>query len=207
LGKNVKKQRTTGGETVNMKKLSLSLLLVMAILSGLLVGQQSAASSAVIPREVVPRLVNFSGRAIDAVSKPVSGIAGVTFSIYKDQYEGAPLWMETQNVQADAKGNYIVQLGATMPDGLPLELFTSGDARWLGVRVNGGEEQPRVLLMSVPYALKAADAQTLGGLPPSAFALALPAGGSAAGGGMGGVRLHLRHRARPRTQPRTQPRM
>jgi hypothetical protein len=160
---------------MNMQKLSLSLLIVMAILPSLLVGQQTATSST-----VVPRLVNFSGRAIDPAGKPVSGIAGVTFSIYKDQYEGAPLWMETQNVQGDAKGNYVVQLGTTLPDGLPLELFTSGDARWLGVRVNGGEEQPRVLLMSVPYALKAADSQTLGGLPPSAFALALPAGGPAA---------------------------
>ena len=32
--------------------------------------------------------------------------------------------------------------------------------------------QPRVLLASVPYALKAADAATLGGMPASAFALA-----------------------------------
>ena len=40
------------------------------------------------------------------------------------------------------------------------------------MRINGGAEQPRVLLLSVPYALKAADAQTLGGLPASAFLLA-----------------------------------
>jgi hypothetical protein len=64
----------------------------------------------------------------------------------------------------------------TKPDGLPLDLFSSGDARWLGVTVNGGQEQPRVLLLSVPYALKAADAETIGGLPPSAFVLAAPAG-------------------------------
>jgi hypothetical protein len=50
-----------------------------------------------------------------------------------------------------------------------------GDARWLGVTVNGGQEQPRVFLLSVPYALKAADAETIGGLPPSAFVLAAPA--------------------------------
>jgi hypothetical protein len=31
-----------------------------------------------------------------------------------------------------------------------------------------------VLLLSVPYALKAADAETIGGLPPSAFVLAAP---------------------------------
>ncbi len=80
--------------------------------------------------------------------------------------------METQNVNADGKGSYTAQLGAASTEGLPLDLFTSGGARWLGVRVNGGEEQPRVLLISVPYALKAADAETVGGLPPSAFVLA-----------------------------------
>ena len=133
--------------------------------------QQSSSSQS---SAVVPRLVNFSGKATDAQGKPIAGIAGITFAIYKDQSEDAPLWLETQNVQADAKGNYTVQLGATKPDGLPLELFSSGEARWLGVRVNGGEEQPPVLLLSVPYALKAADAETIGGLPPSAFVLAAP---------------------------------
>lgn len=144
------------------------------ILSVLILGWPCwlAAQQAMQASQVVPRLVNFSARAVDAEGKPVSGIAAVTFTIYKAQYEEAPLWMETQNVQPDAKGNYSVQLGATRPEGLPLDLFTSGEARWLGVRVNGGEEQSRVLLLSVPYALKAADAQTLGGLPPSAFVLA-----------------------------------
>ncbi|OFW36251.1 MAG: hypothetical protein A3J28_05125 [Acidobacteria bacterium RIFCSPLOWO2_12_FULL_60_22] len=36
------------------------------------------------------------------------------------------------------------------------------------------EEQPRILLVSVPYALKAADAETLGGKPASAYLLADP---------------------------------
>jgi hypothetical protein len=121
---------------------------------------------------VVPRLVNYSGKVLDAEGKPLAGIAGVTFAIYKDQSEGSPLWLETQNVTADSRGNYAIQLGATKAEGLPLDLFSSGEARWLGVRVNGGEEQPRVLLLSVPYALKAADAETIGGLPPSAFVLA-----------------------------------
>jgi hypothetical protein len=145
------------------------------LLAAAMNAQQAATSSTTA---IVPRLVNFSGKTVDAENKPVSGIAGITFSIYKDQYEGAPLWMETQNVTADTEGNYAVQLGATKPQGLPLDLFSSGEARWLGVRINGGEEQPRVLLLSVPYALKAADAQTLGGLPASAFALAAPNNGS-----------------------------
>jgi hypothetical protein len=53
-------------------------------------------------------------------------------------------------------------------------LFTSEQARWVGVQVSGQAEQPRVLLVSAPYALKAGDAETIGGLPPSAFMLAAP---------------------------------
>jgi hypothetical protein len=85
--------------------------------------------------------------------------------------------VETQNVMADKTGHYTVQLGSSKSDGLPLDLFTSGEARWLGVQVSGQAEQPRVLLLSVPYALKAGDAETVGGLPPSAFVLAAPASG------------------------------
>jgi hypothetical protein len=152
-----------------------SFLLVACIGASLFCSFSSAQQPATSTSStVVPHLVSFSGRAIDTQGTIITGIAGATFAIYQDQYEGAPLWLETQNVTADTKGNYTTQLGATKPDGLPLGLFTTGEARWLGVRINGGEEQPRVLLLSVPYALKAADAQTLGGLPASAFVLAAP---------------------------------
>jgi hypothetical protein len=155
-------------------------LLITSLATVLLSGFLNAQQSVSLPSTVVPRLVNFSGRAVDAQGKTIIGIAGVTFAIYADQSGGTPLWMETQNVQADTKGNYIVQLGATKPEGLPLDLFTSGAARWLGVTINGGEEQPRILLLSVPYALKAADAETVGGLPASAFVLANKSQGNAA---------------------------
>src|SRR5260370_29082351 len=161
----------TGSTPMTFAQCLLNTCLGSLLFCSLLNAQPSASSQL---SAAVPRLVNFSGRAADAQGKPISGIAGVTFDIYKDQYEGAPLWMETQNAQADAKGNYTIQLGATNPEGLRLELFSSGEARWLGVRGNGGEEQPRVLLLSVPYALKPADAETVGGLPASAFVLAAP---------------------------------
>src|ERR1700686_2734113 len=152
-----------------------SLVLLISMFCSLVAAQQGATTSSA----TVPRLVNFSGKTADAQGKPISGIAGVTLAIYKDQYEGSPLWLETQNVQADTKGNYTVQLGATKPDGLPLDLFSSGEARWLGVAINGGTEQPRVLLLSVPYALKALDADTLGGRPASSFMIAPTAASSA----------------------------
>lgn len=120
----------------------------------------------------VPRLIRFSGTLMDTTGKPLSGVAGVTFLLYKDQTGGAPLWMETQNVSLDAKGHYTVLLGSSKSDGLPMDVFASGEARWLGVQVESESEQPRVLLLSVPYALKAADAETLAGKPASAFLLA-----------------------------------
>ena len=165
-------------------KYLLSWFLATSMFCSLMNAQQTSSFAGSI---VVPRLVNFSGKATDAQGKVISGTAGATFAIYKDQYEGSPLWLETQNIQTDAKGNYTVQLGATKPDGLPLDLFSSGEARWLGVRVNGGEEQPRVLLLSVPYALKAADAETIGGLPPSAFVLAAPPNSAASPSAAGSV--------------------
>ncbi len=102
-------------------------------------------------------------------------LVGLTFALYKTQQGGSPLWLETQSVPVDGTGHYTVQLGATLPGGLPKEVFVSGEARWLGVQPEGQAEQQRVLLLSVPYALKAADAETLGGFPLSAFVLAAPA--------------------------------
>ena len=78
---------------MNSSRLIAAFLLIVTW-SGLLWSQQPATA----PSGVVPQLVNFSGKAVDAQGKTIAGIAGVTFAIYKDQYEGAPLWMETQNV-------------------------------------------------------------------------------------------------------------
>jgi hypothetical protein len=93
--------------------------------------QQASSSSA--SGISVPRLVSFSGKLTDVQGKPASQIEGVTFAIYKDQQGGAPLWLETQNVMPDSSGRYSVQLGTTKSDGLPLDVFASGEARWLGV--------------------------------------------------------------------------
>jgi hypothetical protein len=120
---------------------------------------------------VVPPLISFSGTLTDVSNKPITG---VTFNLYKDSQGGVPLWMETQNVQPDENGHYSVMLGSTTSTGVPSDVFASGEARWLGVKAEGQEEQPRVLLVAVPYALKAGDAETIGGLPASAFMLANP---------------------------------
>lgn len=123
----------------------------------------------------VPRLVRYTGIARDLDGKPLTGVVGVSFSLYAEQTGGSALWMEMQNVQADAGGHFSVLLGSTKAEGLPAEIFNSEQARWIGVQVEQQAEQPRSLLVSAPYALKAGDAETLGGLPPSAFLQAAPA--------------------------------
>jgi len=122
----------------------------------------------------VPPVIQFSSVAVDDGGAPLNGTIAVTFSLYNSARGGLPLWSETQNVSLDSSGHYSVYLGLTKSSGVPATLFTTGQAHWLGVRIGSQLEQPRVFLVSVPYAMKAGDAHTLGGLPASAFVLAAP---------------------------------
>ena len=139
-------------------------------------GQDTVAASAT----VVPSIVTFTGTMMrpggqnrtGGATSPDTVIAD--FSLYESQEGGEPLWSEPRQVQLDELGHYTVLLGSSSAAGVPRELFTNGKALWLGVRTQsaGSAEMPRVLLVAVPYALKASDSDTLGGLPASAFALA-----------------------------------
>jgi trimeric autotransporter adhesin len=131
---------------------------------------QQAAEAATLASQVnVPHLVQFSGTLKDSASRPMAGVASVTFAIYSEQEGGTALWSETQNVLADANGHYNALLGSATANGVPADLFGTGQSRWLSIAIARQPEMPRVLLASVPYALKAADADTLGGLPASAY--------------------------------------
>ena len=153
--------------------MSLTALTLAAQQSGTVQGGAPASGA-------VPNLIRYSGVLKDTSGAVITTLSGVTFLIYKDEQGGTALWMETQNVQPDKTGHYTVQLGAVSKDGLPVDVFMTGEARWLAVQIGNEAEQPRVTLVAVPYAMKAADAQTLGGLPASAFVLAAPSVGNAA---------------------------
>jgi hypothetical protein len=147
------------------------------VLGFLSLAQLNFAQSTAETASALPRLVRFSGTVKDLNGNPLPGVVGITFALYSEQTGGAALWLETQNVTADGNGRYVALLGSTKPNGLPTDLFTTEQARWVGVQVSGQAELPRVLLVSAPYALKAGDAETLGGLPPSAFVLNVPVNG------------------------------
>jgi trimeric autotransporter adhesin len=145
---------------------ALAALLILAGLPGQVMAQQNSAPSS----SAVPQIIQFSGTLGGSATVP-SGTVSITFTLYENEQGGTALWSETQNVQVDAQGHYAALLGSASPDGLPLNLFTTGQAHWLSIHplLPGFAEPPRVLLVSAPYALKARDAETIGGLPPSAF--------------------------------------
>ena len=158
--------------------------------------QISGGSTALTP---VPRLVWFSGSFQPADRLPIAPVETVTLAVYRDEQGGDALWQEAQNVVVDTDGRYNVMMGSTTTEGLPLDLFTAGEPRWLGVRFNRGAEveQPRVQLASVPYALKAIDADSLGGRPAWAYA---PSKARERGGGRTGP-AHRETQTRP-SRPR-----
>jgi len=115
----------------------------------------------------MPHVINFSGTL---PSQDGARTVDALFALYSEQSGGAPLWQELQNVAVDASGQYAALLGSATPGGIPADgVFSGNEARWFGVQVLGEAEQPRVLLASVPYAVKAGDSDGLGGLPASAF--------------------------------------
>jgi Chaperone of endosialidase len=151
-----------------MRVAPVSIAVVVAILqsSGLFAQPQAAPS--------VPRLIRIASTFHPANGLAASPVESVTLSVYREERGGVPLWSETQNVDVDPEGHYTVLMGSTLPDGVPPDLFSTGETRWFGVQFNRSREaeQSRVPLVSVPYALKAADAETLGGRPASDYLLA-----------------------------------
>src|SRR5579885_2467143 len=128
-----------------------------------------AAVSISAQTTAVPRLIHFTGIIKNLDGSAHTGSSVLKFTLYDREQDGAALWTESQTLSLDEEGHYSVLLGSV--NALPLGLFASGKSLWLQVELVGqsATEQPRVLMVSVPYALKAADADTLGGKPASAY--------------------------------------
>jgi hypothetical protein len=120
----------------------------------------------------VPTLIPVAGELHDADGQARRGTVLLVISLYEGRDDAAPRWIEHQAVELDAFGRYDVQFGSTREDGLPADLFTGpATTRWLGVAVEGEPEGPRVMLVSVPYAAKAASADALSGKKVEEFVL------------------------------------
>jgi hypothetical protein len=149
-----------------MTRLSIaSLILSLTCLAATPVAAQT-------PAPAVPRMIQFAGQVLTATGEPRIGNVLLTFGVYEDQTGGPALWTEQHLVTLTATGRYAVLLGSLSSDGLRADLFVTGSAKWLGVQVEAEPELPRAILVSVPYALKAADADTVAGRPITDFILA-----------------------------------
>lgn len=126
-----------------------------------------------VPGVSVPRLVKFSGTLRDPQGNALSGAHVVRFALYAEQGSESALWSESQKVLADESGRYTVTLGATLKSGIPISMFANGEARWLEIKQDESDaaQAQRLMLVSVPFALKAEDADKLGGRSASEFVL------------------------------------
>ena len=84
---------------MNINKDAVGLTMTLAVAMAFCGGAQAQTMPA---GSALPRLVRFSGTAKDTGGNPVTGVTGITFALYAEQTGGAPLWSETQSVQAGA---------------------------------------------------------------------------------------------------------
>jgi hypothetical protein len=109
----------------------------------------SPALAHAAPTELV-----WQGRLLDAAGAPISGEHDVSFSLYAAAEGGTPLWSETDRLTL-ADGHFSTVLG----DGSPLGGVIGEASRYLGIAVDGVALAPRQVLVGVPYAIRAREAE------------------------------------------------
>ncbi|UCG43572.1 MAG: hypothetical protein JSU73_02850 [candidate division WOR-3 bacterium] len=105
----------------------------------------------------IPRLLSYQGRLTDTDGDPVPDSTwSVQFALYQDSAGQVPFWSETQDV-VTSSGLFSVLLGAVRP----VRPVPASGSLYLGMKVGGEREmQPRVRLVSSPYAFLARKADT-----------------------------------------------
>jgi len=130
---------------VLLARLSILSVYVFAVAATLAHAQSPTVTS-------VPRIVRVTSTFHPADGKPPAAVETMTLSIYAEETGGVPLWQETQTVSVNPDGRFTLLLGSTRPEGLPLDLFASGEPLWLAIHVERpGESEPgriRLLLLN-----------------------------------------------------------
>lgn len=115
----------------------------------------------------LPQIMPYQGFISTEGGAPVQDPVTLTFRIYEARDAVAPVWQETLQDVPVGDGWFYVYLGMLSP---VMNYVTDGRTRYLGISVNGeAEAEPRQRIGSVPYAMYAGDAETLGGESPDVF--------------------------------------
>ena len=104
----------------------------------------------------VPRIINYQGMLIGSDEQPVpEQNYKLTFKLYDES--NSLLWTEVHNQVFIAGGQFHVLLGSVTPLAIPFD-----QPYFLGIQVeNDAELQPRMLLTSAAYSLRADDADKI----------------------------------------------
>jgi len=136
---------------------------IIALFAVVFVVAQSITGSG----QPVPNYLNYQGKLINpATGQPIpDGNHSVTFRICDAETGGGILWDDTYTVET-TNGLFNTLLGP-----IDASVFDGSD-RWMEIEVDGETISTRQIIVSVAYAIRAtsaADADTLGGKPPSEF--------------------------------------
>ena len=103
----------------------------------------------------VPTSLEYNGYLIEK-NKPVTGSRTIEAKLYNAKTGGKALATEKIGAVKVANGEFTFQYGSK---GIAAKL--SAQNSWLAIVVGGKEQSPRTQLLSVPFALRSADAQQL----------------------------------------------
>ncbi len=137
----------------------------------------------------LPDVVTYAARVEDDAG-PVDGNVSVSFTLFGQSAGGTALWTEFVASAVVVGGDLVHELGSIEP--LDAGLLARDDV-FLEVTINGDTLAPRLALRAVPYALLAADANTVGGVAAADLALRAelptvdPTGGLVSNGGALGI--------------------
>jgi hypothetical protein len=162
---------STGGLVIRWVARLIALTIVTACAHPVGAQEITASPAESSSRFSLPRIVRITNTLRGEDGRALSGAYEVKVSLFESESGGSAVWSEQHLVNVDDRGQYFLLLGSQSPDGLPLGVFQDGRARWLEIEVLGFPPQSRLMLVSVPYALKAGDADTLGGRPLRDFML------------------------------------
>lgn len=107
-----------------------------------------------------PELLNYQGRLVDNQGELVNGTVDVDVRLFTVESGGTPEWSQSITNVEVYRGLYKVEFG-----GPGLSDVLTNAAVWLEVSVDNQVLSPRNRLASVPYALRAAVANTLDEVP------------------------------------------
>jgi hypothetical protein len=106
-----------------------------------------------------PTKLSQQGRLLDGDGTPLSDGHGMTFSLHDAETDGNEVWREERVVQFE-EGYYSIILGTVTPLD---DLLFAGSTVWMQLAVDGVVLSPRQEVVSVPYALRSAVAESVEG--------------------------------------------